>query len=257
MDELDQRIAKYKKDEEYKSLKKLQESFVKQVEKDSINKRIQRMKEYKFELKEKEIEDKEKRLELMKNEKQKFQKERKRLNIELQNEKSALINKFNNLVKGKSKIDSEIVKELYPEDEELYQKIKNMQNMYQLSSINEEDDERKENDNNNSKDYDVNKSRAKSASRRKKEEEIETKVGEFRRRLRESIAKDIETERINEARRIREYEEANNINDKKRIEQKNKGERKEFGRKINELNENIEKYVDEYRTKLLKESGLY
>ena len=67
MDELDQRIAKYKKDEEYKSLKKLQESFVKQVEKDSINKRIQRMKEYKFELKEKEIEDKEKRLELMKN----------------------------------------------------------------------------------------------------------------------------------------------------------------------------------------------
>jgi hypothetical protein len=257
MDELDQRIAKYKKDEEYKSLKKLQESFVKQVEKDSINKRIQRMKEYKFELKEKEIEDKEKRLELMKHEKQKFQKERKRLNIELQNEKSALINKFNNLVKGKSKIDSEIVKELYPEDEELYQKIKNMQNMYQLSSINEEDDERKENDNNNSKDYDVNKSRAKSASRRKKEEEIETKVGEFRRRLRESIAKDIETERINEARRIREYEEANNINDKKRIEQKNKGERKEFGRKINELNENIEKYVDEYRTKLLKESGLY
>ena len=193
----------------------------------------------------------------MKNEKQKFQKERKRLNIELQNEKSALINKFNNLVKGKSKIDSEIVKELYPEDEELYQKIKNMQNMYQLSSINEEDDERKENDNNNSKDYDVNKSRAKSASRRKKEEEIETKVGEFRRRLRESIAKDIETERINEARRIREYEEANNINDKKRIEQKNKGERKEFGRKINELNENIEKYVDEYKNKLLKESGLY
>ena len=164
---------------------------------------------------------------------------------------------MNNLVKVNTKIDSEIVKELYPEDEELYQKIKNMQNMYQLSSINEEDDERKENDNNNSKDYDVNKSRAKSASRRKKEEEIETKVGEFRRRLRESIAKDIETERINEARRIREYEEANNINDKKRIEQKNKGERKEFGLKMNELNENIEKYVDEYRTKLLKESGLY
>ena len=137
----------------------------------------------------------------MKNEKQKFQNEKKRLNIELQNEKSDLINKFNKLVKGKSKIDSEIVKELYPEDEELYQKIKSMQNMYQLSSINEEDDERKENEYNNSRDIDVNKSRSKSASRRKKEEEIETKVGEFRRRLRESISKDIEAERINEARR--------------------------------------------------------
>ena len=146
MDEMDQRITNYKKEEGHKSLKKLQESYVKQVEKDSINKRIQRMKEYKFELKEKEIEDKEKRLELMKNEKQKYQNERKRLNIELQNEKSALINKFNNLVKGKSKIDSEMVKELYPEDEELYKKIKNMQNNYQLSSINEEDEEKRQKD---------------------------------------------------------------------------------------------------------------
>ena len=121
MDEMDQWIINYKKEEEHKSLKKLQESFVKQVEKDSINKRIQRIKEYKFELKEKEIEDKEKRIELMKNEKQKFQNEKKRLDIELRNEKESLINRFNNLVKGKSKIDSEIVKQLYPEDEDFIQ----------------------------------------------------------------------------------------------------------------------------------------
>ena len=77
----------------------------------------------------------------MKSEKQKYQNERKKLNIELQNEKSALINKFNNLVKGKSKIDSEIVKKLYPEDKELYKKIKNMQNIYSLNSIDEEEEE--------------------------------------------------------------------------------------------------------------------
>ena len=192
----------------------------------------------------------------MKNEKQKYQNERKRLNIELQNEKSALINKFNNLVKGKSKIDSEIVKELYPEDEELYKKIKNMQNNYQLSSINEEDEEKRQKDFNKSKEVDT-KKRSKSASQRKDEEEIEKKVEDFRRRLRESITQDIEAERVNESRRIREYEETNNINDKKRIEEKNKGERKEFGRKINELNENIETYVEEYRTKLMKEYGYY
>ena len=163
MDEMDLRISNYKKNEEHKSLKKLQESFVKQVEKDFVNKRIQRMKEYKFELKEKEIEDKEKRFEFMKSEKNKFQNQRKQLNIDLQNEKYQLINKFNNLVKGKSKIDSEIVKKLYPEDEELYKKIKNMQNIYSLNSINEEE-ERKERELNSSK----NRSRSKSASRKKK-----------------------------------------------------------------------------------------
>ena len=76
----------------------------------------------------------------MKSEKNKFQNQRKQLNIDLQNEKYQLINKFNNLVKGKSKIDSEIVKKLYPEDEELYKKIKNMQNIYSLNSINEEEE---------------------------------------------------------------------------------------------------------------------
>ena len=249
MDEMDQRINNYKKQEEHKSLRKLQESFAKQVEKNFVNKRIQRMKEYKFELKEKEIEDKEKRFEYMKSEKQKYQNERKKLNIELQNEKSALINKFNNLVKGKSKIDSEIVKKLYPEDKELYKKIKNMQNIYSLNSIDEEEEEERK------RERQKERSRSKSASRKKNEEEIDKKVEEFRRRLRESISKDIETERINEARRIKDYEEATTINDKKRIEIKNKGERKEFDKKINELNENIEKYVEDYRTKLMKEVG--
>ena len=127
MEEIDLRITSYKKEEEHKSLKKLQESYVKQIEKEFVNKRIKRMKESKFELKEKEIEEKEKRLELMKTEKLKFQNQRKKLNIDLQNEKFDLINKFNKLVKGKAKIDVEIVKQLYPEDAELYRKIKNMQ----------------------------------------------------------------------------------------------------------------------------------
>jgi hypothetical protein len=254
MEEMDQRITNYKKEEEHKSLKKLQESFVKQVEKDFVNKRIQRMKEFKFELKEKEIEDKEKRFEFMKNEKQKFQNQRKKLNIELQNEKYALITKFNNLVKGKSKIDSEIVKQLYPEDKQLYNKIKNMQNIYNLSSLNEEESD--DENNNKSKERNRSRSRSKSASKKKKEEEIEQKVEQFRKRLRESITQDIETERMNEAKRIKDYEEAKDILDKKLIEQRNKEQRKEYEKKITELNDNIEKYVDDYRKKLKKEAGL-
>ena len=252
MEEMDLRITSYKKEEEHKSLKKLQESYVKQIEKEFVNKRIKRMKEYKFELKEKEIEEKEKRLELIKSEKLKYQNQKKKLNIDLQNEKDDLKNKFNKLVKGKAKIDVEIVKQLYPEDSELYRKIKNMQNMYRIGGINKLITEKKKVYTTRDDDK-----KNKSSLRIKNEEEIEKKVEEFRRRLRETISRDIENERINEARRIKNYEEAKTIDDKKAIEEKNKEERKEFGKKINELNENIEKFVEDYRKKLMDELGYY
>ena len=230
MEEMDLRITSYKKEEEHKSLKKLQESYVKQIEKEFVNKRIKRMKEYKFELKEKEIEEKEKRLELIKSEKLKYQNQKKKLNIDLQNEKDDLKNKFNKLVKGKAKIDIEIVKQLYPEDSELYRKIKNMQNMYRIGGINKLIAEKKKVYTTRDDDK-----KNKSSLRVKNEEEIEKKVEEFRRRLRETISRDIENERINEARRIKNYEEAKTIDDKKAIEEKNKEERKEFGKKLMNL----------------------
>ena len=252
MEELDQRITNYKKEEEFKSLKKLQESYVKQIEKEFENQRIKRIKEYKFELKEKELEEKDKRIELMKSEKIKFLNEKKKLNIELQNEKTDLMNRYNKLVKGKSKIDSEIIRQLYPEDISLYNKIKNMQTIYRIGNMSKIVSD-KGNDSSTKEDN----NKTKSVFKIKKEEEIQQKVEEFRRRLRETITRDIETERVNEARRIKDYEEATSVDDKKLIEQKNKKERKEFGKKINDLNENIEKYVEEYRKKLRKEFGLY
>ena len=251
MDELDQRITLYKKEEGHKSLKRLQESYVKQIEKEFVNKRIKRMKEYKFNLKEKEIEEKEKRLDFMKTQKLKFLNEKKRLNIELRNEKDALINRYNKLVKGKSKIDSEIVKQLYPEDEDLYKKVRNMQTIYNLGNISKIVEE-KDKDASTRIDNNLDKCVYK---RKKEGEEIEKKVEIFRKRLREGITKDIETERFNEERRIRAYEEAVTIEDKKQIEQKNKMERSFFGKKIKDLNENIEKYVEDYRKKLMSEYG--
>jgi len=176
----------------------------------------------------------------------------KKLNIDLQNEKAELINKFNNLIKGKSKIDSEIVKQLYPEDKELYEKIKNMQDIYNINNLSE-DDEKKEPE----KNYKTEDHKARSASKKKKEEEIERKVEDFRRRLRNNISKDIENERINEARRTKEYEEASTIKDKKRVEVKNKGERKLFEQQMHDLTENVDQYVLDYKKKLMEEAGLY
>lgn len=249
MEKIDHRITNYKKEEGHKSLIKLQESFVKQVEKNFTNKRIQRIKKYNFELKEKEMEEKEKKIDLMKNEKIKFQNERKKMNVELQNEKYLLMNKFNHLIKGKSKINVEVIKQLYPEDEQLYKKIKNMENIYKISDIKEEP-VKKEKFKENSTKNDFNKTKF---VFKKKNEEIEKRVAEFRQKLREKLKKDIETERINESRRIKDYEEANTIQDKQTIEQKNKLERSEFGKRITDLNDNIEHYVEEYRKKLINE----
>ena len=249
MEELDHRITNYKKEEGHKSLIKLQESFVKQVEKNFTNKRIQRIKQYNFELKEKEMEEKDKKIDLMKNEKIKFQNERKKMNVELQNEKYLLMNKFNHLVKGKSKINVEVIKQLYPEDEQLYKKMKNMEDIYKIGDIREEV-VKKEKQRENTTKSEFNKTKS---IFKKKNEEIEKRVIEFRQKLREKLKKDIETERINESRRIKDYEEAITFQDKQTIEQKNKLERSEFGKRITDLNENIEHYVEEYRKKLINE----
>ena len=249
MEELDHRITNYKKEEGHKSLIKLQESFVKQVEKNFTNKRIQRIKQYNFELKEKEMKEKDKKIDLMKNEKIKFQNERKKMNFELQNEKYLLMNKFNHLVKGKSKINVEVIKQLYPEDEQLYKKMKNMEDIYKIGDIREEV-VKKEKQRENTTKSEFNKTKS---IFKKKNEEIEKRVIEFRQKLREKLKKDIETERINESRRIKDYEEAITFQDKQTIEQKNKLERSEFGKRITDLNENIEHYVEEYRKKLINE----
>ena len=46
----------------------------------------------------------------------------------MEKEKQELITKFENALKKKKEIDAEIVKELFPEDEELYNRIKNLTN---------------------------------------------------------------------------------------------------------------------------------
>ena len=95
MDKLEQRIAIHKKNAETENLKKLQESYVKQSEREFISERMKRVKEYKYELRCKEIEDKEKRIELLKNQKENFMEEKRKLNQEMQKEKLSLIDKFN------------------------------------------------------------------------------------------------------------------------------------------------------------------
>ena len=249
MEELENRIINFKKEEGHKFLLKSQESFVKQAEKDIENLRNQRMKEYKNELKEKKKEEKEKMFDIIKNENLKFRNEAKKLNFELKNEKLSLLNKFNKLLKGKSTISCDLIKKFYPGDVELYEKIREIQDRYRMnSSLDKKEKAQNLTARNEHK-------LPKNILWMKKEESIEKKVQQFRFKLREAIRKDIEQERINESRRIKNYDEADSIKDKQNIEQRNKIERNEFGKKIMDLNDNIEKYVEDYRKKLVRENG--
>ena len=249
MEALENRIINFKKEEGHKVLLKSQESFVKQTEKDIENLRNQRMKEYKNELKEKKKEEKEKMFDIIKSENLKFRNEAKKLNFELKNEKLSLLNKFNKLLKGKSTISCDLIKKFYPGDVELYKKIRDIQDRYRMnSSLDKKEKAQNLTARNEHK-------LPKSILWMKKEESIEKKVQQFRFKLREAIRKDIEQERINESRRIKNYDEADSIKDKQNIERRNKIERNEFGKKIMDFNDNIEKYVEDYRKKLVREHG--
>ena len=144
---------------------------------------------------------------------------------------------------------AQVIKKFYPGDVELYAKIREIQNRYKMnSSLDKKGKVQNLTARNEHK-------LPKNILWMKKEESIEKKVQQFRIKLREAIRRDIEQERINESLRIKNYDEAESIKDKHNIEQKNKIERNEFGKKIMDLNDNIEKYVEDYRKKLVRENG--
>ena len=246
MDKLDKRIDTQKKRIEFESLKNIQESYAKQTEKDAINQRIKRMKEYRYELNNLKKKEKEKRIQLVKIEQQKFKEEKEKINEEYEITKNLVMSKFNNYIKNQSSITTEMISRIYPDDKELYAKVKKLEKKYEVHSF-----EKYERGNNTP----TNKCRTKSAYRENIKDNIEKKVDEFRRRIRAEITKEIENERVKEIRRIKEYEEAKTLEEKKMIEIKNNNERNESKQKINDKNDNLEKIVDEYRKKLMSSSG--
>ena len=79
--------------------------------------------------------EKEKKIEDFKKKKRELIESKAKLANDMEKEKQELIVKFENALKKKKQIDAEIVKELFPEDEELYNRIKNMTDkMYKNSN---------------------------------------------------------------------------------------------------------------------------
>ena len=110
-----------------KSFTTKQESeYIKQYEKRQNIKRLNRINDYKNRKRLDEINEKLKKIEKYKLKKEELRVSKSKLTDSIEREKQKLIEKFETVLQKNKQIDAEVVKELFPEDEDLYQKIKNM-----------------------------------------------------------------------------------------------------------------------------------
>ena len=93
------------------------------------------------------------------------------MSMKLDKEKQQLIGKFDNLMRQNKDITPETIKEIFPDDEELYEKVKELKekeketlSKYIFNDDNQQNEEKDNNDNENKK------------SPRKNEKNIEKKI---------------------------------------------------------------------------------
>ena len=121
--------------EKYRQMKKLneeeyimkkEEERIKNIEKNNMIQRKMRAAEYRNKLRMEELEVKEKKFQDYKNQKEKLTQQRVETSIGIQKKKEEILRKFDNLIKQNKEIDPETIKEIFPDDIELYNKVKEM-----------------------------------------------------------------------------------------------------------------------------------
>ena len=129
--EMTKKMEKYeneKKEKIYELTLKKEDEYIKQYQKRQNLIRLERRNLYEIEKRNEELNEKEKKIENFKKKKRELIESKAKLASDMEKEKQELIFKFENALKKKKQIDAEIVKELFPEDEELYNRVKNMTN---------------------------------------------------------------------------------------------------------------------------------
>ena len=109
-------------------MKKIEEERVKYIEKNNIIQRKKKMAEYKNKLKINELEEKEKKFQEYKTQRDKLTEKRREASNELQKQKEELLLKFDKLMKQNKEIEPKTIREMFPEDEDLYKKVQELKN---------------------------------------------------------------------------------------------------------------------------------
>ena len=107
-------------------MKKKEEEKIKNIEKARNIVRMQRQQEYKNKLRMDEINEKEQKIEEFKKQCEKINKQKAQAAIEFQKQKEEVVRKFDQILKQNKEIEPEMIKQLFPEDDELYNRIKEM-----------------------------------------------------------------------------------------------------------------------------------
>ena len=92
------------------------------MEKQKNIERLGRIKEYENEKRQNELNEKERKQAEYKKQKEKFNQLKQEMSIKLDKEKQEIINKFEDLMKQNKEIQPETIKEMFPDDEDLYEK---------------------------------------------------------------------------------------------------------------------------------------
>jgi len=142
---IDKKISKDKIHNMYNYTLKKEDEFIKQYEKQHTMVRFNRISNYRNQIRAEELSEKEKKKELYKYKKLKLKNNKFRMTDYIQKEKQQIIDKFDNVLQKNKQINAEVVKKLFPNDEELYKKIKNLEEKMTKRSNNN-----KNNNNNNS-----------------------------------------------------------------------------------------------------------
>ncbi len=124
--EKEETFYKKKKDEEKENLKKREEEKIKNIEKARNIARMQRQLEYKNQLRIEELNEKEQKIEEFKRQCERINQQKSMAALAFQRQKEEVVKKFDQIVKQNKEIEPETIKELFPDDDELYQKIKQM-----------------------------------------------------------------------------------------------------------------------------------
>ena len=114
---------------------------------------MKRQQEYKNQLRTDELNEKEQKIEEFKRQCEKINQQKTLAAIAFQRQKEEVVKKFDQIVKQNKEIEADTIKELFPEDKELYQKVKTMkekqkQDEENLRSSKYKEKEEKDNDGN-------------------------------------------------------------------------------------------------------------
>jgi hypothetical protein len=126
MNSIDNRIKDKKIKNNQNNIKKREEGNVKMLERNITIQRMMRIQDYRNKLKMDELEEKERKLYEFKQQREKLAWQRAQASAEVQKQKEEAILKFDKLSRQKREIEPEMIRELFPGDNELYENIKEM-----------------------------------------------------------------------------------------------------------------------------------